>query len=137
MTRIAARRWLVPNVDESLSRLHATFGCTTGPTRRTKGGARTAPIVCVHPRSAVVDLVQPAPGSVEAALVAAHGPLPWTIVIAVDDLGAKAADLGARETAFERILDDVTGADGLAPTTVHTAGVPFLFVAESALKMRE
>ncbi len=128
MTRIAARRWLVPDVDESVTRLHATFECTTGPVEATATGSLTAPILCVHPRSACVDLVQPAPDSREAAVVATNGPVPWTIVIEVDGLDAKGADLDARGTEFERVIDDVTGLDGLAPAPTQTAGVPFLFI---------
>jgi hypothetical protein len=130
MTRIAARRWLVPDVDESVDRLHATFDCTIGPVERTAGGARSAPIVCVHPRSAVVDLLQPAPGTPAAELVAAHGPLPWTIVLAVDDLEAKADDLATRHTPFDRIDDEISGAPALAPDPASTLGVPFEFMAE-------
>jgi hypothetical protein len=130
MRRIAARRWLIPDVSASIARLHATFDCATDPIERTRSGALTAPILCAHPRSARVDLVQPAPGSVEAALVAAHGPLPWSIVIQVDDLEAKAADLAARGTAFATVIDDITAAPALGPAPQQTASVPFLF-AES------
>jgi hypothetical protein len=130
MTRIAARRWLVPDLDRSIASLHATFDCFTGPVSRTAAGSRTAPIVCAHPRSAVVDLVQPAPGTPEAELVAAHGPLPWTIVIAVNDLAAKAEDLSERRTPFTPVDDDVTGAAALAPDPDSTLGVPFEFVEE-------
>jgi hypothetical protein len=134
MTRIAARRWLVPDVDESVARLHTTFDCTTGPRQQTAGGSRVVSILCAHPRSARVDVVQPAPGSPEAGLVAAHGPLPWTIVIAVDDLDAKADDLRARGTEFDRLIDDGTGADSLAPSPAQTFGVPFLFVEEAGVE---
>lgn len=132
MTRITARRWLVPDVDESVARLHATFDCTTGPLQVTASGARTASVLCAHPRSARVGLVTPAAASPEAALVAAHGPVPWTIVIAVDDLAAKADDLRARDTRFEHVVDDDTGGDALAPDRAQTFGVPFLFVEERA-----
>jgi hypothetical protein len=131
MTRIAARRWLVPDVDKSISNLHATFDCSTGPVTHMADGSRTAPIICAHPRSAVVDLVQPGPGTPEAELVAVHGPLPWTIVIAVNDLAAKADDLRARQTPFAQVDDDVTGTPALAPEPSATFGVPFEFVQES------
>jgi hypothetical protein len=114
-----------------MASLHATFDCSTGPLARTANGSRTAPIVCVHPRSAVVDLVQPAPGTPQATLVAAHGPLPWTIVIAVNDLEAKASDLLERQTPFAHVHDDVTGAPALVPEQTATLGVPFAFVQES------
>src|SRR5262249_47351341 len=39
MRRIAARRWLIPDVSASIARLHATFDCTTGPIERTRSGA--------------------------------------------------------------------------------------------------
>jgi hypothetical protein len=132
MTRIAARRWLVPDLDRSIASLHATFDCSIGSVARAADGSQTAPIVCVHPRSAVVDLVQPAPGTPEAELVAAHGPLPWTIVIAVNDLAAKADDLQNRGTPFAPIEDGVTGAAALAPAPEATLGVPFVFVQEPA-----
>ena len=131
MTRITARRWLVPDLDQSMERLHATFDCSIGPVTRTADGSRTAAIVCAHPRSAVVDLVQPAPGTPQAGFVAAHGPLPWTIVVAVNDLAAKAHDLGERETPFTLADDDVTGVPALAPDPVATLGVPFVFVQET------
>jgi hypothetical protein len=132
MTRIAARRWLVPDLDASIARLHATFDCAIGPVASTAAGSRTAPILCAHPRSAVVDLVQPAPGTTEAQLVGAHGPLPWTIVVAVNDLAAKADDLEARQTPFARAVDDITGGATLAPAPSATLGVPFAFVHEPA-----
>jgi len=128
MTRIAARRWLIPDVEESSARLHATFDCSISPVVETAGSARVASIRCAHPRSALVDLVQPAPGTVEAELVAAHGPLPWTIVIEVDDLDAKAADLGARGTGWDRVVDDLLGVDVLRVEPTQTEGVPFAFV---------
>jgi hypothetical protein len=130
MTRIAARRWLVPDLDWSIASLHATFDCSIGPVAQTADGSRAAPIVCAHPRSAVVDMVQPAPGTPQGELVAAHGPLPWTIVIAVNDLAAKADDLGRRGTAFAQVDDDVTGAAALVPDPDTTLGVPFAFVQE-------
>jgi hypothetical protein len=132
MTRIAARRWLVPDLDVSIARLHATFDCSIGSIAPTAKGARAAPILCAHPRSAVVDLVQPAPETPEAQLVKAHGPLPWTIVIAVNDLAAKADDLEERHTPFARVNDDVTGDPALAPEPTATLGVPFVFVHEPA-----
>ena len=131
MTRITARRWLVPDLDQSIESLHATFDCTIGPLVRTADGARTAPILCAHPRSAVVDLVQPAPGTPQADFVAKHGPLPWTIVVAVNDLGAKAHDLEVRQTPFTRVDDNVTGVPALAPEPAVTLGVPFSFVQET------
>ncbi len=131
MTRITARRWLVPDLDQSIARLHATFDCSIGPVTRTADGSRTAAIVCAHPRSAVVDLVQPAVGTPQAELVDARGPLPWTIVIAVNDLAAKAHDLEARRTPFAHIEDNVTGVPALAPEPATTLGVPFVFVREN------
>jgi hypothetical protein len=130
MTRITARRWLVPDLDQSIARLHATFDCATGPATHTADGSRTAPIICAHPRSAVVDLVEPGPRTPQAAFVAARGPLPWTIVIAVNDLAAKARDLEARLTPFTRVDDQVTGVPSLAPDAATTLGVPFAFVQE-------
>jgi hypothetical protein len=130
MTRITARRWLVPDLDQSIARLHATFDCSITPVAHTTDGSQTAAITCVHPRSAVVDLVQPPSGTPHAALVAAHGPLPWTIVIAVNDLAAKANDLETRLTPFTRVEDNVTGAPSLAPDPATTLGVPFAFVQE-------
>ena len=131
MTRIAARRWLVPDLDQSIARLHATFDCSIGPVTHTDDGSRTAAIVCAHPRSAVVDLVQPAPGAPQAEFVAAHGPLPWTIVVAVNDLAAKADDLEARLTPFAHVDDSVSGVPALAPDPATTLGVPFAFVEDT------
>ncbi len=131
MTRIAARRWLVPDLDRSIASLHATFDCTIGPIAHTADGSRTAPIVCAHPRSAVVDLVQPARGTPHADFVASRGPLPWTIVVAVNDLAAKAQDLEARQTPFAHVDDNVTGVRALAPEPAATLGVPFAFVQEN------
>jgi hypothetical protein len=131
MTRITARRWLVPDLDQSIARLQATFDCSISPIAQTADGSRTAAIRCAHPRSAVVDLVQPAPGAPHAEFVAARGPLPWTIVIAVNDLAAKAHDLEARLTPFTRVDDNVTGVPALAPEPATTLGVPFTFVQET------
>jgi hypothetical protein len=133
MTRIRARRWLVPDLDQSIARLHATFDCRIGPVTQTVDGSRAAAIICAHPRSAVVDLVQPAPGAPQAEFVAARGPLPWTIVVAVNDLAAKADDLEARRTPFTHVEDNVTGVPALAPAPATTLGVPFAFVQESSV----
>lgn len=131
MTRIAARRWLVPDVDQSVARLHATFDCSIGPVTHTSDGSRTASIICAHPRSAVVDLVEPTPGAPQAGFVAARGPLPCTIVVAVNDLAAKAHDLEARLTPFTHVDDSVTGLPALAPDPATTLGVPFAFVEDT------
>ena len=106
---------------------------STAPSARlthTADGSRTAAIICAHPRSAVVDLVEPGPRTPQAAFVAARGPLPWTIVIAVNDLAAKAQDLEARLTPFTHVDDQVTGVPSLAPDAATTLGVPFAFVQE-------
>jgi hypothetical protein len=132
MVRIAARRWLLPDLDQSIASLQRTFDCRISVASTMADGSRTAAIGCAHPRSAVVDLIEPAPATREAELVAQHGPLPWTIVVEVVDLAAKAVDLRARGTSYARVVDDVTGREALAVDPAQTEGVPFVFVAAAA-----
>jgi hypothetical protein len=132
MSRIAARRWLVSDVEASVERLRATFDCAIDPVRETMARSRVASITCSHPRSARVDLVQPAAGSVQADVLGERPSLPWTIVIEVDDLDAKARDLAARDTRNDPVVDDVLDVDSLAVVPALTEGVPFLFVEAAA-----
>jgi hypothetical protein len=132
LVRIVARRWLVPDVEQSQSSLHHTFGIDIDPQvpePTARGGSdRVVTIRPNHPRSAVVDLIQPGPGTPEAALVARHGPLPWQIVVAVNGLDAKRDDLDARRTPYEVRADHVSGADSIVVDPAVLSGVPLSFV---------
>ena len=132
MTRIAARRWLVPDLDRVDRPPARHFRLLHRPGRahhrRVAYGARS----CAHIRAVPSSIwCSPHRGHHRRHFVAAHGPLPWTIVVAVNDLAAKAEDLETRLTPFTQVDDDVTGAPALAPDPATTLGVPFVFVEEA------
>ncbi|MCU1458905.1 MAG: hypothetical protein JWL73_2997 [Actinomycetia bacterium] len=130
LVRIVARRWLVPDVDSSRDALQHTFGVEIDeaiPTGR-GGDGRVLTIRPDHPRSAVVEMIQPSTGTEEAALVDRHGPLPWRIIVAVNGLDAKREDLERRGTPYENRADHVTGADSVAVDPTILSGVPMSFV---------
>jgi predicted enzyme related to lactoylglutathione lyase len=130
LVRVIDRQWLVPDVDASRDRLHASLGFELGIAEpvTNHAGARQITIRCAHPRSATVTLMTPTAGTVEHEYVAAHGPVPWRIVIAVNDLDAKAKDLSARGTPYRRIDDDRDGQPSLA-VHLDVLGAPVSFIA--------
>lgn len=122
MVRIAARRHLVADLEETLRVLDRTMRWKPAKVVN-EPGCRRAIMALSAPRSAQLDLVQPdGPGRVQDAYDEL-GPGAWTIRIAVVDVAAKAQDLAARGTPYTA-EDDVLCVDPAA-----TQGVPFEFVA--------
>jgi hypothetical protein len=124
MVRIAAREHLVADLEDTLHVLDRTMRWK--PARvADEPGCRRAIMTFSAPRSAQLELVQPAgPGRVQDAYQEV-GPGAWTIRVAVVDVAAKARDLAARGTPH-------TAENGiLRVDPAVTCGVPFEFVASS------
>jgi hypothetical protein len=122
MVRIAARQHLVADLEETLRVLDRTMRWKPAHIVD-EPGCRRAIMAFSAPRSAQLELVQPAgPGRVQDAYDEL-GPGAWTIRIAVVDVAAKAEDLTARGTPYTA-ENDVLRVDPAA-----TQGVPFEFVA--------
>ncbi len=77
-------------------------------------------------RSGALEVVEPAAGTPEAAVLAAWGPGPFGIRLRVDGLGARADDLASRGTPFRRTTRD--GVDVLLVDPARTCGTPFELV---------
>jgi hypothetical protein len=122
MIRIVAREYLVSDLDATL----AVFARNLhwAPTAVTEDdGCRRAVLEFSAPRSAKLELVQPAGRSRFSDAYDEHGPGAWTIRISVVDLEAKANDLHERGTpcSLERNV--------LRPDPAFTLHVPFEFVS--------
>jgi hypothetical protein len=104
MVRTAARLFLVDDLDRSLDELAFAFGWEpeSGP-QKGADGTRRALLGFRLPQSARIELVAPADGSEARAFLRRWGPGIWSIRIAVRDLEAKAEDLRARYTPFDRV----------------------------------
>jgi hypothetical protein len=127
MVRVAQRSWIVEDLEQSLAALERNFQWRPcrGPELDTVTGCRRAVLDFVHPRSAVLELVQPVASGEVADSLETWGPGSWAIRIGVNDLEAKAGDLRRRATAFEYHSES----EGKAVLRVDTAplGVPGLF----------
>jgi hypothetical protein len=127
MIRVLRRSWIVNDLDETLSALAQNLGWQPEkePAFDPAAGCRRAVMGFNHPRSAELELLEPvAPGPVRASLEA-YGPGAWVIRIGVNDVRAKAADLGQRGTTFAW-EDETDGAPVLRVDT-RSLGVPGLF----------
>jgi hypothetical protein len=127
MVRVVQRSWIVEDLEQSLAALERNFQWEPrgGPELDTVTGCRRAVLDFVHPRSAVLELLQPVASGEVADSLETWGPGSWAIRIGVNDLEAKAGDLRRRATAFEYR----TGSEREAVLRVDTAplGVPGLF----------
>jgi hypothetical protein len=127
MVRVVQRSWIVEDLEQSLAALERNFDWRPclGPEFDTVTGCRRAVLSFVHPRSAVVELLQPVASGEVADSLEAWGPGSWAIRIGVNDLEAKADDLRRRATGF----DYRTGSEGDPIVRVDSAslGVPGLF----------
>jgi hypothetical protein len=122
MVRIAARRHLVADLEETLRVLDRTMRWKHARIVD-EPGCRRAIMALSAPRSAQLELVQPTgPGRVQDAYDEL-GPGAWTIQIAVADVAAKAEDLARRRTPY------TAESDVLRVDPAATLGVPFEFVA--------
>src|SRR5262249_62278910 len=118
MVRIAAREHLVADLGDTLQVLDRTMRWK--PARvADESGCRRAVMAFSAPRSARLELVQPAgPGRVQDAFEQL-GPGAWTIRVAVIDVTAKAEDLAARGTPY------IAENGILRVDPAVTCGVPF------------
>jgi hypothetical protein len=127
MIRVVRRSWIVEDLHESLAAIEQNLGWRPrlGPDADPGVACSRAVFGFAHPRSAELELLQPvAPGEVRDSLDA-WGPGSWTIRIGVNDLAAKAKDLGHRGTAFE---SRESVADGVVlRVDTGAIGVPGLF----------
>jgi hypothetical protein len=122
MVRVAARQYLVADVEETLQVLDRTMQWKPAHVAD-EPGYRRAIMAFSAPRSAQLELVEPTgPGRVQDAYDDL-GPGAWTIRIAVVDVVAKAEDLARRGTPFTA-ENDILRVDSAA-----TQGLPFEFVA--------
>ena len=116
MRRIVARLILVDDLDDILARLERHFAWSPTSVAEPEDGSRRARLGFDHPASAVLELVQAAPGEGSRASRFARrwASGAYAIRFAVDDLGAAAEDLAARRTPFEHHpLHDGSGREGL------------------------
>jgi hypothetical protein len=121
LVRIVAREYLVEDLDATLAVFERNLRWTASEVIE-RDGCRRAVLLFSTPRSARLELLEPAgPGLVRDAFEEL-GPGAWTIRVSVVDLDAKAADLDSRQTPFERRPGSVR------PDPTYTLGVPFEFV---------
>ncbi|MGD9793078.1 MAG: hypothetical protein AB7V43_06330 [Acidimicrobiia bacterium] len=99
MVRVAWRTFLVADLDCTLATVERLLGwrSRTG-VEHGDGGARRAHLDFRLPTSTRLELLQPATGSDEHAVLAEWGEGPWSMTIAVHDLEAKTLDLRRRGT---------------------------------------
>jgi hypothetical protein len=104
MIRTLSRGFLVDDLDRSLAAVAELVGWEPerGP-ETGDGGARRALLGFRAPRSARLELIQPAPGTTEAQFLARYGQGIWHARIAVRDLDAQADDLRRRGTPFSTL----------------------------------
>jgi hypothetical protein len=130
LVRVRARRWLVPDLGESRRRLAEHVGIDSSEPVEARGltWSRISPR---HPRSATVDLVEPAPGTADADLVRKLGSVPDRIVIEVCNLDAKAEDLVRRGTPATRTTDPLDGIPAIEVDRDSAGGTAVSFVQAS------
>jgi hypothetical protein len=122
---VAARIFTTDDLDAVIDTLQRTFAWS--PARVVDGEAgRRATWAFAFERSAVVEVVQPAGGTVEHEHLERWGPGPYGIRLAVDGLAAKAAELDAAATPFHRLERD--GREVLVVDPAATAGTTFELV---------
>lgn len=105
MVRTAARAFLVDDLDHCLDELGFAFGWEPerGP-EEAHGGSRRAVLGFRLPQSARIELLEPGAATEAAEFLRRWGPGVWSVRIAVTDLEAKADDLRARGTPFDRVF---------------------------------
>jgi hypothetical protein len=127
MVRVLRRSWIVEDLDATLAALNRNLDWqpVADPTVDESYGCRRAVLGFAHPRSADLEVVAPnGPGEVHDSL-STWGPGAWVIRLGVNDLEAKADDLGRRGTRFDRRL--AVGGDPVLRVDTGPLGVPGLF----------
>jgi hypothetical protein len=129
MIRIIARDYLVADIDRTLRILADNLGWEPeGPVTRSTRGTHSVAMSRNYGHGAAVRLVQPSHDDGEhGAFFSRWGPGPYTIRIAVWDLGAKADDLARRGTKFARLAAE-DSPERIVVDPKFTAGTPFEFV---------
>jgi hypothetical protein len=108
MVRVVRRSWIVEDLAATLAAIERNLDWRPrlGPETDDATGCRRAVFGFTHPRSAELELLEPvAPGEVRDSLET-WGPGGWTIRIGVNDLAAKADDLGRRGMTFDSRASD-------------------------------
>lgn len=124
--RLTRRQFLVEDLDRDLETLRRSLGWeATG--RIEVEGERRATLSFNHPKSASIELIEPGPRGPRRAFLDRHGAGPFRVVLGVADLGAKAADLRRRGTAFAE--EDRDGRRIIVSTPRYAALVEFEEVA--------
>jgi hypothetical protein len=127
MVRVLRRSWIVEDLDATLAALDRNLDWqpAADPTVDETYGCRRAVLGFAHPRSADVEVLAPnGPGEIHDSLTS-WGPGAWVIRIGVNDLEAKADDLGRRRTPFDRRL--AVGGDPVLRVDTGPMGIPGLF----------
>ena len=121
MVRIAARQYLVADLEETLGTLTRNLRWTPESVTDDED-CRRAVMPFRVPRSAQLELVEPVGTGRIVEAFDQLGPGVWTIRVSVVDIDAKASDLGTRDTPFT--------IDGrvLRASADATLGVPFEFI---------
>ena len=103
MVRVLRRSWIVADLAATLSALDTNLDLrpTVVPELDADRGCRRAVLRFRHPRSAELELLEPHGAGEITDAFDAWGPGSWAIRIGVNDVAAKAGDLGRRGTPFE------------------------------------
>jgi hypothetical protein len=121
---IAARLFTTDDLAATTATLAHTFDWS--PAEIVDDGTQRARYRFAYERSAVLEIVQPAPGSTEHEHLKRWGSGPYGIRLTVDGLDAKADDLRARGTGF--IVVERADARVILVDPVATAGTHFELV---------
>lgn len=130
LVRVRARRWLVSDLGESRRRLAQHVGIDSSAPVAAKG-LTWSRIIPRHPRSATVDLIEPAPNTSDSDLVRKWGSVPDRIVIEVCNLDAKAQDLARRGTPVTMTTDPLDGIQAIEVDRDTAGGTAVSFVQAS------
>jgi hypothetical protein len=125
MVRIAAREYLVEDLDETLRIMKRNLRWEPSVLRKEEGCRRAVMPFSVA-RSAALEFVEPTGRGRVSEAFDEVGPGAWTIRVAVVDVDAKAEDLAARDTQF------TMEAGVLRPDPAATLGVPFEFTTAAS-----
>jgi hypothetical protein len=131
MVRTVARTFLVDELDRRLDELAAAFSWEpeVGP-QNGENGWRRAVLGFRVAQSSRLEMLVPGPDSDEAGFLDRYGSGVWAVRVAVNDLGAKAEDLRARDTPFTEVRTGFERPETvLRVDTIATPGCLFEFEA--------
>jgi hypothetical protein len=123
---IAARLFTTDDLDATMATIARTFEWSPAAIVDDGAGTRRARYGFAYERSAVLEVVQPAPGTTEHEHLKRWGSGPYGIRLTVDGLDVKADDLRARGTSF--IVVERADAPVIIVDPAATAGTHFELV---------